>query len=263
MAREYTYSQGGAIALNTVLVGPIDADGMRGISLQVASMGTSGAIQVQQSNDGTTWSSTIMQATNATATATPAAVGMFWCNLVGRFLRIVMSTAATAGTTSLAIRLDKEEYSELPTGMAFMNVTSLPATPAGTNLIGKSICDMSATIANGPAFSVHRLVSAAASTNATSVKATAGRVLMIRGYNAKAAVCYLKLYNKASAPTVGTDIPFMTIPLKASDVFNIDFENFGLNFSTGIAYAITGAAADADTTALVAADVVGLGVVYI
>lgn len=260
MAREYTYSQAGAIALNTVLVGPIDADMMRGISLQVASMGTSGAIQVQQSNDGTNWSSTVMQATNAFATSTPAAVGMFWCNLVGRFFRIVMSTAATAGTTSLAIRLDKGEYTEL---MASMNVASLPATPAGTNLIGKSICDMSATIANGPAFSVHRLVSAAASTNATSVKASAGRVLSIRGYNAKAAVCYLKLYNKASAPTVGTDTPFMTIPLKASDVFYIAFEDFGLNFSTGIAYAITGAAADADTTALVAADVVGLAVVFI
>lgn len=260
MAREYTYSQAGAIALNTVLVGPIDADGMRGISLQVASMGTSGAIQVQQSNDGTNWSSTLVQSINASPTTNPAYVGIFWCNLVGRFFRIVMGTAATAGTTSLAIRLDKEEYSEL---MAGMNVTSLPATPAGTNLIGKSICDMSATIANGPAFSVHRLVSAAASTNATSVKASAGRVLKIRGYNAKAAVCYLKLYNKASAPTVGTDTPFMTIPLKASDVFDIDFEDFGLNFSTGIAYAITGAAADADTTALVAADVVGLAVVYI
>lgn len=261
MAREYTYSRAGAIALNTVLVGPIDADGMRGISLQVASMGTSGAIQVQQSNDGANWSSTIMQATNASATPAPAAVGMYWCNLVGRFFRIVMGTAATAGTTSLAIRLDKEEYSELQNSMTYTKIDA--ALPAGTNTIGKSICDMSATIANGPAFSVHRLVSAAASTNATSVKASAGRVLKIRGYNAKAAVCHLKLYNKASAPTVGTDIPFMTIPLKASYVFDIDFENFGLNFSTGIAYAITGAAADADTTALVAADVVGLAVVYI
>ena len=49
----------------------------------------------------------------------------------------------------------------------------------------------------------------------------------------------------------------------AGQGFDIDFEDFGLNFSTGIAYAITGAAADADTTALVAADVVGLSVVYI
>lgn len=106
-----------------------------------------------------------------------------------------------------------------------------------------------------------RLVSAAASTNATSVKASAGDVGNIVGFNAAAAKRYLKLYNKASAPTVGTDVPVMTLTLPAGQPFNFDFQ-MGHYFSTGIAYALTVNAADADTTALTAADVEGLVITY-
>jgi hypothetical protein len=39
------------------------------------------------------------------------------------------------------------------------------------------------------------------------VKASAGQVYSLFVSNINAAVRYLKLYNKASAPTVGTDVP--------------------------------------------------------
>lgn len=108
--------------------------------------------------------------------------------------------------------------------------------------------------------SVSRIASAAASVNATSAKASAGTVFTISGYNAAAAVRYLKLYNKASAPTVGTDTPFVTLALPATTAFNIDLH--GLQFSTGIAYGLTTGAADNNTSALTAADVVGLSITY-
>lgn len=111
------------------------------------------------------------------------------------------------------------------------------------------------------ATSVGRIASCAATTNATSVKASAGTVHSIDLYNAAATVKFLKLYNKASAPTVGTDTPVRTIALKPTDKTTITFPK-GLYFATGIALALTGAAADADTTALAAADVVGLNVDY-
>lgn len=107
---------------------------------------------------------------------------------------------------------------------------------------------------------VARLPSAAASTNATSVKASLGNVFLISGYNAAATVRYLKLYDKASAPTVGTDVPFATLALKPLDAFRFDFPS--LFMLTGIAYAMTTGAADADTGALTAADVVGLNIFY-
>lgn len=105
-----------------------------------------------------------------------------------------------------------------------------------------------------------RIASAAATTNATSAKASAGDLGVISGYNAAASVRYLKFYNKASAPTVGTDTPVITLALPAASAFNINMG--GHYFSTGIAYALTTGAADADTGALTLADVVGLTITY-
>lgn len=101
-----------------------------------------------------------------------------------------------------------------------------------------------------------RLISAA-STNATSLKASAGTLYSVTAVNLNAAVRYLKFYNKASAPTVGSDTPVATIPIPASTTgagFTISLP-FGFDFSTGIAYALTTGAADADTGAVAANEI--------
>lgn len=100
-------------------------------------------------------------------------------------------------------------------------------------------------------------VMAAASTNATSVKTSAGRIYEVHLCNLAASAKFLKLYNKASAPVIGTDTPVATYPI-APNGGRIDFTSFnGISFATGIAYAITGAVGDADTTAVAENDVVG------
>lgn len=106
-----------------------------------------------------------------------------------------------------------------------------------------------------------RIVSAAADTNATSAKGGPGTLWKVTGYNAAGAVRYLKFYNKATAPTVGTDTPVLTIALPPATAFSVDWPG-GRWFDTGIAYALTTGSADADTGALTAADVVGLNVGY-
>jgi len=99
-------------------------------------------------------------------------------------------------------------------------------------------------------------VASAATTNATVVKGGAGNLLAVALFNNAATPRYFKFYNKATAPTVGTDVPAWTIPLPAgggySDVFPM-----GEPFAAGIAFAITGAAADADATAVAVDDVQG------
>lgn len=111
--------------------------------------------------------------------------------------------------------------------------------------------------------SASRIASAAASVNATSAKGSAGNAFKIFGYNAKASVVYCKFFNKASAPTVGTDVPVLTIPIAASGRFDIDIGGaFGFHFTTGIAYALTTDAADAGTTALLAGDILGFTLTY-
>lgn len=109
--------------------------------------------------------------------------------------------------------------------------------------------------------STSRLLSAGASTNSTLVKNGAGQLFRISGYNAKAGAVYLKIYNKATAPTCGTDTPVQTYYLAQSANFNIDFSR-PYYFATGIGYCLTGAEADADTTALTAADILAMNVIY-
>lgn len=121
---------------------------------------------------------------------------------------------------------------------------------------------MNADYGPGGIRNVARLPSAAANVNATSVKATKGRVYAIQGYNAAAAVRYLKLYNGAVAPVVGTDVPFKTLALAPSAPFVFSWGDLGLFMDQGIGYGMTTGAADGSTAALTAADVVGLNIDY-
>lgn len=98
-------------------------------------------------------------------------------------------------------------------------------------------------------------INSAASTNLTSVKATAGTVYGVAAFNAGAAAAYVKLYNKASAPALATDVPVLVIPVPAGTSVVFSLCALGHRFGTGIALAITGGVADTDTTAVAAAQV--------
>lgn len=98
----------------------------------------------------------------------------------------------------------------------------------------------------------------AATTNATSVKTTAGNVFSLDVTNTSASVMYLKLYNKTSAPTVGTDIPIATIPIPATSFQSFTFGRLGKRFASGIAFALTGAMVATDTTAVAAGSYVNI-----
>lgn len=106
-----------------------------------------------------------------------------------------------------------------------------------------------------------RIVSSAATTNATVAKATAGDLFRFSGYNSNAAARYLKIYNKGTAPVVGTDVPIWTEYLAPQAKFDLAFPK-GLYFSAGISYALVTGAADADATAVAAADILALNVSY-
>lgn len=128
-----------------------------------------------------------------------------------------------------------------------VDVTRLPELPAGANAIGTTKRTHKPT--------PYKLNSAA-STNATSVSATADTLLY--GYyisNTNSSVCYVKFYNKASAPTVGTDTPVLVLAIPGSGAANVSFPA-GVNFTTGLAFATTTGAGDADTGAVAANEVI-------
>jgi len=99
---------------------------------------------------------------------------------------------------------------------------------------------------NGP--EVKRLIGAA-STNATVAKAGPGRLFGWSASNINAAVRYLKVYNTATAPTVGTTVPVLTIALPIGGTASHDLGD-GIVFPAGISFALTTGVADADTGAV-------------
>lgn len=103
-----------------------------------------------------------------------------------------------------------------------------------------------------------KLVSAA-STNATSVKGSAGVLGMATVSSVNAAVRYLKFYNKATAPTVGTDTPVLTFAIPGNTAgagSNVPIPDVGIAFSTGIAFALTVEATDAGSTGVAVSEIV-------
>ena len=98
----------------------------------------------------------------------------------------------------------------------------------------------------------YQLVSAG-STNATSVKGSAGKVYGIQVNNANAAVRYLKLYDKATAPTVGSDTPVKTIMIPAGGTVVIS-SALGIAFASGIGFALTTEATVAGSTGVSASE---------
>jgi len=109
-----------------------------------------------------------------------------------------------------------------------------------------------------PTYLPFRLISEA-TTNITVVKASAGVITTISAVGmAEEAMSFLKLYDKATAPVLATDIPVMTIAIPTHTQgagIVIPIPN-GLNFSNGIALALTSGIEDTNAVAVLANQVV-------
>ena len=155
--------------------------------------------------------------------------------------------------------LNCQDYAELTAEITAGRGQIVEGQAIATRTVAGSVT--TATISGTPAVTstpvagTGATLNSAASTNATSVKATAGNLFVVSASNVSASSRFLKFYNKASAPTVGTDTPILVIPIAATSSVTLEFGVVGMRFATGIAYAITGAIADADTTAIAAGDV--------
>ncbi len=136
-------------------------------------------------------------------------------------------------------------------GTATVSFTQ-PALVAGTAAIG-DVGQQYRANATGAASGTH-LVSAA-TTNATVVKGSAGRVLGWFFVNTNAAIRYVKLHNQTTTPTAGTGV-VRTIGIPANGVASFTLEG-GIAFSTGIALTTVTGAADADNTAVGLNDIIG------
>jgi hypothetical protein len=101
----------------------------------------------------------------------------------------------------------------------------------------------------------------AASVNSTLVLAGWRTLESITVINTTAAIYYLKLYNKATAPTCGTDVPIQVYPIPASTAGNgVSIPlGVGLGFPLGLGFCLTGGVADNDTTSAATGVIINMG----
>jgi hypothetical protein len=249
-----TTANGGVASTNPVLVAGSDGTNIRSLKTDTAGIlnvtvpaGISG-----NTNSGTTDSGPPVKVGGYASSATPTAVTAgqrvnAWYNLNG-------AQVVSLGTRLSGNNIDGESNATI-------------TIPSGSEGASGSL-QVATKIFNGTGWDratapnlVSRVVSSAATTNATNVKASPGKVHEISAYNTTATIRYLKLYNKATPPTAGADTPFVTLVLPPNSQLVISYPNGGLYFTTGIGFAITTLAADSDTTAIGAGDIVALNIV--
>lgn len=221
-------------------------------TLTVQVIGTyTGALSIQGTIDGTNWVTfggaalIVNLATAATsATIASASTGLFQVGISGVQQVRVTALSAVTGTATLSLRAVD--------GNAQVALDA--AIPAGSNAIGAVTITGSATVT--PTTGTPYALTTAATTNAAVVKASAGSLFEVAITNTTAAAIVVKLYNKATAPTVGTDVPLLAVPVAVGSVATIGFPEIGKRFSAGIAIATTAAIATTDVAAISAGAII-------
>lgn len=282
----YSYSVAGVIAINTVLM-TIDCQSHRSLSIQLTSLGTTGVITPEWSNDGTNWST-------ATTTSFTGGVGTTYTgaafnavNVIGRYFRLRMSTATTAGTTTVTVACFPDSIVQSPapvgnviagTGSTALGKAEDAAAGSGDTGVMALAVARASPVNSAAAGDYHELqvnslgslwvqptmgttggatvaqVISAATTNATNIKASAGTLTSLAAVNNDATTWhYLKFHNTAGTPTAGSGV-VATFGIPPGGGITQTFPT-GMAFSTGIGITITAGIAAADTTAIGASEV--------
>lgn len=233
-------------------------EGSHGI-LQSTQFGV-GTVVLEGSINGVVWNTiSIINSTSVGAgsdLSNITAAGMYSFDACAPKMRIRLS-ARTSGNFQFDVALGKG----VPTARSVF-IGNSATTVQGSSSAAALVVGMRSDNANQALTTVYRLPQSLATNNAAAIKTSACKLAKIIGYNASTSVRYLRIYNKSSAPTVGTDTPVLIIPLAPSSNFEFNLADIGLHLTTGMSIAITGNAASNDNTAIAANDILGLNIIY-
>lgn len=250
----YENTVGDIAAVNGTVV--IDCSTFSNIALQVAGTFAAMNCTFEVSNNSTNgvdgnWG--IIQAARSNANTAETATGnlsaspaYLWEVSVNPYKWFrVRCTARTSGT---------QTWTLVP-GAYATEVTPVVQT-TGTQAISGTV---TATV-TPPAPATPYFLNSAASTNGALILTGTSSLHSLWATNTGATVAFVKLYNKATAPVVGTDVPEMIIPIPAAvsgvpGVANPETGFIPFRFALGLGIAITGGVADNDTTAVAAGQV--------
>jgi hypothetical protein len=239
----------------TTIIGPITCSNYKVASVHFVALGTGASFTAQYSNDGTNWVSAPTQRCDSPGSfgqsfgsfTSPGAGQMHQVYLYGaQYFRIFGSS--TSGTTTIIVNLS-QTLLQIPVQYV-INTNALTTNP-----------QVGVTTASSGFSSFHSL-SCAASTNATSVKATAGQIGSLILSNNASTWAYFHLVNKTSAPTVGTDSGLLNIGVAPNSTLDCSASFAGLRLSSGIAYYVSTGPSATDTGALAAANTFVINLAY-
>lgn len=233
-----------AVAVNPVtvvsndIIASFDVSTYKFISLQLTGIWV-GTVSFQGSNDNGTFDEVVSQDMGEQTSpyvSDTTTTGIYKIPTAFQYLRVRV-TAYTSGTVegfALAYKEDSNTGQISATGQVGLN--------AGTAYIGdvKVLPTISA-----PSIS-HKVISAVG-VNATLLQVGASNIDMLLMVSGAATPRFVKFYDQATIPVVGTDIPKYTFPL-AVGASPLQLPPKGLNFTTGLAYAILLSVEDAGTT---------------
>lgn len=228
--------------------------------------GTDGDYEPLQMSAGRLWTSTTIDAALPAGTN---AIGKLSANSGVDIGDVDVTTVGTITPGTAASSLGKAEDAAHASGDTGVSVLSRRidtlASSGGTsgdyvtpNQSAEGAEYVTATATTNGGATPYTLTSAA-TTNATNVKSSAGQIYMITATNTNASARYLKIYNKASAPTVGTDTPILKFLIPGNTAgagTNIPIPDCGIALGTGISFALTTGVADSDTGAVAANEIV-------
>jgi len=232
-------------------------------SIQVVSTGTAGTYIFEGSNDNVNFiavpvfnQSTIIPVPINTAITATASSIMYVGACKFRYLRLRIVTAITGGSIQAF-----SNYSELPLALTQQLIgngtaANLLATVSGSLTTVTSVTTSGTPLAPATPYILNSL----ATTNGALILTGTSGLHAFYASNIGATTAFVKLYNKATAPTVGTDVPAMVIPVPPDAVTGIGIATLpighnGFRFALGLGIAITGGVADSDTTAVAAGQV--------
>lgn len=223
----------------------------------LASITADNVIEIQiETDESWFYSSTMDSATGRTSTQRVQRVSPDpMVELVPRIRIVNLGSAPAAAANHSVYFVTGLERDEQMTELVGGPGDSTPGRALSVNIAGGTpqVYVSASTSATGASLAK---VASAASTNLTSVKTTSTRLYGYHFTNSGAAWRYVKLYNKASAPVLASDVPVAVIGIPPGGVAVVD-RSAPMSFTTGLAYAITAGAADTDATVTAANEVVG------
>lgn len=244
-----------ATAINTDLIS-FDCGDCAQLYVRITGTFT-GTITIQGDNDNnfaTAYSiNSLNLSTNTIVTTVTATNTNLIIPIRSRWFRLRYTSAGTGSATVAVGKLAHETNANFTTVLN----PSLTVAQTGTWNVGQTgTWSNIIAVSSAQGYSTGASFISASSNNATLLKTGATTAGWLRFTNISATTCYLRLYNKATAPIPGTDVTLNLVALLPNESFVMEVAA-GIRYPLGLGFAITRNFSLLDNTPINANEVIG------